>query len=171
MSLEVEAELSRQALADPQDITPARFPDLGTISAAFMYQWLPSRVGYTRPPEYVCIRTPRPSPRVLGAISFWNMAWEAGPERNELLASRLPPKLRSVRRHPDVDFRFVLTHGRLQYPLYSPLYHLLPADTLRRFGLPLLRRAVWPALDRGGAELVLPSDFEERLGQAVAYHL
>jgi hypothetical protein len=41
---EVETELRRQALADPQDTTPEWFADLGTISAAFMYQWLQNLV-------------------------------------------------------------------------------------------------------------------------------
>lgn len=158
-------------IARGEDLDPDTFPSLGTISAAFIYQCLPHRADEPRAPEYVYVRCPSRAFKDYAELAMWNLKWEAGSERNELWAHELPRVLRRVRTHPDTDFRFVPWTGSTRYAAYAPLYHLLPLDTLRRFGLPPLKRGIWPALNPRWGEVVLPPDADERLARALAHHL
>src|SRR4051794_17149750 len=60
----------------------------------------------------------------------------------------------------------------LPSPIYfehAPLFHLLPAATLKRYGMPMLRAGHWPFLmDTTRIDHYLPKDFEHRLAQAWA---
>jgi hypothetical protein len=52
------------------------------------------------------------------------------------------------------------------------LYRLLPRRTLERFGLPVLRRALWPTALMGRRDLaLLPADVTTRLAHAFAHHV
>jgi hypothetical protein len=159
-------------LAEPWAMTPECFPELRTISAAFFYQCLP-RPTTPALPEYVTVPCRIDDHRTWYALAMWNVAWEAGVARHEFLLRRLPPRLRRIGRHPDVDFRLVPTTDQSWYPTYAPLYHLLPLPALRRFGLPPLKRGLWPTLDPGwrGRFMLGIRDGEERLSRALAFHL
>lgn len=103
---------------------------------------------------------------------MWNNTWESGRARRGFLVDKgLPEQLRWIT-EADADLRLVsraVGHG---YDPYSPLYHLLPRGTLERFGLPLLRRGIWPQHSENHLlHHIVPSNFDERLEQALMYHL
>jgi hypothetical protein len=61
-----------------------------------------------------------------------------------------------------------------RFDAYLPLYSLLPLQTLERFGLPPVRKLVWPTLtpmDTWRIEPFLPFDFLDRLSRAFATHI
>jgi hypothetical protein len=153
------------------------FPHLWTVSAAFMYQFVPiPRSAAAEPPEFVYVPMPSAGKSriaTFGQIARWNMLWEARHLRHRIFAPRtLPRALRWLSRYPECDFRLVPLEGETRYAAYASLYHLLPLDVLRRFGLPPIKRAGWPvAYDFGETGCVLPSDWGTRLGRAVAFHL
>jgi hypothetical protein len=164
-------------LASGEDLDPEVFPYLGTVSAAFFFQFMPIPRGAVPTPEFVYVPMPSggtPRAATLGRLAQWNMLWEARHLRHELpVARELPKRLRWLRRHPESDFRLVPLEGETRYAAYAPLYHLLPLRVLRRFGLPAIKRDLWPiAYDvTGVTERALPADWEARLSQAVAFHL
>lgn len=162
-------------LEEPEYITPDWFPALYNISAAFVYRFLPVPVAPPPPPEYVYVPIGRPAVALEVAIAEWNICWEAGVLRHEMLKfktkRKLPAKLRWISRFPERDFRLVPLVGTSRYPGYAPLYHLLPLGTLKRFGLPALKRGHWPTLGDWCVWRALPPDFDVRLGNAFVHHL
>jgi len=167
---------SYSPLATGEDLDPDIFPYLWTVSAAFMYQFVPIPCGAVRSPEFVYVPMPgRGIPRMatFGRVAQWNMLWEARHLRHRMFRARdLPRALRWLRRHPESDFRLVPLEGKTRYAAYGPLYHLLPLGVLERFGLPPIKRGGWPVeYDFGQTDGVLPADWEPRLSQAVAFHL
>lgn len=74
-------------LAPPNEIGPDRFPDLGTLSPAFLYRSNPVPDQEPGPPQYVYLRPPEGrslhGQRVKFdvALTGWNSIWEAGPSR------------------------------------------------------------------------------------------
>lgn len=159
--------------AEPWERTPEWFPELGTISAAFFFQCLPRPTTLGPPPEYVEVTCEADDHRTFLGLAQWNVAWESGVLRHDCLLRRLPKRLRRIGRYPEVDFRLVpMGTGRSCYPKYAPLYHLLPLGTLSRFGLPALKRGIWPTIDNGWRDgLQAVPDADIRLSRAVAYHL
>jgi hypothetical protein len=167
-------KISFSHLAQPDELTRDVFPRLGNISAAFFFQFLPIPVNPLSAPEYVYIPT---TPRDIGEEVFigeWNMAWESGPLRKQMFHEfrRIPRKLKWTTKFKETDLRFVPLENNCRYPGYAPLYHLLPLKTLRKFGLPALKKGHWPTLGgwRGYHE-IMPPDFEDRLSDAFSYHV
>ncbi len=59
-----------------------------------------------------------------------------------------------------------------RYYEYAPLFHLLPAKLVERFGTPLLRAGPWPHLIGYGHHIdYVPADFAKRLSPAWASHI
>lgn len=167
---------------DLSDVTPPadelndeRYPSLYNISPAFFYRFIPVPMGERRRPEYVYVdedSTGLDGLELTGAISQWNLTWEAGHFRKTMMDERFPKVLRDVidAAGEQCDVRLVpLDEKSGRYSGYAPLYHLLPLGLLERYGLPPLRRGVWPAMTSHPIPFrVLPVDFEARLRAAFA---
>jgi hypothetical protein len=173
-------EIKRNLLADASEVTSDTFPRLDNISAAFIYKFTP-RPAVTEPAECVYVpRLPRKSfatrddaLRYELAVAEWNCLWEAAQLRHDVFGDRLPSQLRWLERHRGHNIHLIPFEKRgIRYEAYAPLYHLLPAKTLQRFGLPLIRRGLWPYWhhDHWIGTFLTP-DFNERLEHAFANHI
>src|SRR5438093_555649 len=119
-------------IAEGRELSPEIFPEIGHISAAFFFRFMPRPVT-PLPPEYVYVPFDG-SAEMTGVIGMWNMAWEAGHLRHQVLPERLPSELHWLKRYSDHNIN-LLSQGKHHYDAYAPLFHLLPARILKRFGL------------------------------------
>ncbi len=161
-----------------EEMSVDEFPELASISPRFFYRFLPIPNEPRPVPEYVYVPTAEDC-GLLGDeryryeifISDWNNTWEAGAWRPAVLHFKGPDQLRWVAERK-ADVRLVSRVAAHSYDAYAPLYHLLPRGTLERFGLPPLRRGIWPHMRQDHLlEHVLPADFDSRLEEAITYHL
>lgn len=167
-------------LAQPDETTPDWFPDLGTISSAFMFRFVVVPEVEPQPPEYVYL-TPPPGRKAADeflkfslTITNWNSMWESGAFTPQVVSSkRFPKQLRWLLKVKDRNLRLVPRFPKNRYDAYAPLYHLLPAGVLRDAGLPLLKRGLWPHfVDRHHfMDAYLPADFDARLAEAFSPHV
>lgn len=172
---EIDTVRREMVLGRPEHSGPERYPRMTNISAAFTYKAtlrpdLPSR------PEYVTVpmrsRSIRDDEalRLEVTVAQWNTLWEAAQYRRRMFdESDLPPQLHRIADQGDHNVVFV-PRSRSRYYEYAPLFHLLPASTLRLFGLPQVAGGQWPFSIQMGANLddYLPADFEQRLSKAWA---
>ena len=173
MAKDPARELIESYLAEPEDLTPDAFPALSNLCAAFFFRFLPIPAKPAPAPEYVYVPVRLRDFATKVAIAEWNISWEAGILRHQMFKKKLPPRLRWISRFSEQDLRLVPLGGGSRYPGYAPLYHLLPRRTLKRFGLPALKKGIWPVLinfDRR-ERMLMPADFETRLSRAFAYHI
>jgi hypothetical protein len=187
---EAEEQIERKYFspyADEEHTCPEWFPDLGNISAGFFYRMMPVPDEPT-PPEYVYVRSPeqrigrhRTELRYELAIAEWNSTWDAGEHCWQLHDGRrsrrregFPRELRWLFKARK-NIRLVPRNSRHSYNAYAPLYHLLPRGVLERFGLPLLKRGLWPYTMMVGRQrkfdAALGSDFDGRLAKAFSYYI
>ena len=172
---EIDEARRNRIFARPEHSTPDQYPRLWNISAAHMYTAVP-RATRPEPPEYVTVVLPESSSlrdeegmKFELAITEWNLLWEAAQFRRRVFDHReLPSRLEQVADQGDNNVIFV-PRSRSRYHEYSPLFHLLPQRTIKRFRLPLLSRGQWPFfIDVARVDDYLPHDFEERLSTAWA---
>lgn len=173
-------DLRRTLLAEESELTPDTFPRLDNLSAAFIYQFAP-RPATSEPAE--CVYVPRLSRKSFAtrddatryelAIAEWNCLWEAAQLRHQLFGESLPSHLNWLTRHRGKNINLIPLEKRgPKYEAYAPLYHLLPAKTLQRYGLPLIRKGLWPHWRHDHwIGTFLPADFNERLARAFAHHI
>src|SRR5688572_18545857 len=94
-------------LARPDELTRDVFPELGNLSAAWMFQFLPIPADDLSPPQYVYIPTTPRDIAVEVFIAQWNIAWESGPLRHQMFYNhprvRIPRKLKWIRRFEETD--------------------------------------------------------------------
>ncbi len=166
-------------LAPKDELTPELHPRLGTFPGMLM-RFLPV-MKVLPPTEYVrlppgCFQASESLPAEHVESLFcteWNMAWEAGPIREQVFERKVPPSLQWIHRYPEKNFAFVPSSGPARYAEFSPLYNLLPNRVLERVGLPAMRCGLWPGLDlqslRSGERFEsLPEDWTIRLGVGLA---
>lgn len=131
-------------LAQPSEITADVFPRLGNLSGAWIFRFLPIPVNQLPTPEYVYITVRARDIKSELFVAEWNIAWESGPVRHQMFSGnsrlKVPNKLRWIRKFKETDFRFVPLIDDCRYPAYASLYHLLPFRTLKKFGLPALKK-------------------------------
>jgi hypothetical protein len=186
-----EATMDGQAATDVTkrpDLTrwtndPNEFPTMRALSAGLMFF---SRVLVHNGPaarlEFVSFEMPRqggPDSEgtfVVSKLMEWNAQWEAGPYR-AFDTDELPNALAFLRdiealdKPPSSDIVLVPREHDNIYQRWSPLYHLLPRQTLVRFGLPIIHRGVWPLIGAAwGRERIRPEQGGV-LAEAVAQHL
>jgi hypothetical protein len=178
---DIPAEIMKTAVASGDDLEPTSFPCLSNLSAAFIFNFVP-RPTEVRSPEFVYV--PIGSSRRYNddlairtelTLTYWNMAWEAAHLRMNFIheLEPLPKELMWLEQHQEENI-YLLPAGRpcSKYHAYSPLYHLLPPHLLESYGLPLLKKGMWPYLtDQPWKERLLPSDFVERLSRAFARYI
>ena len=158
---------------------PEFFPELGTISSAHVYRFIPVPTDLA-PPETVYVSPPKARANQLafgGALSSWNLLWETGGLQRDLLKKEQrdwPASLEWLfqRKQKGKNIRLVAL-TKFRWGAYNPLYRLLPLAVLKRHDLPVLRRGLWPHFPWNEAfiEQVLPDDFLERVSGAFASHV
>lgn len=172
---EIEAARLEAVYGRHEHSGPEQYPRLTNISAGFMYRAMLRPESPTRP-EYVTIPMPPRSIHDDDAvhlevmISQWNAVWEAAQYRRRMFDEQdLPPQLHRIADQGDHNV-VLIPRTRSRYYEYAPLFHLLPASTLRLFGLPQLAAGQWPFSVRMGSDIDdhLPANFERRLSRAWA---
>ncbi|MEU8075936.1 sigma-70 family RNA polymerase sigma factor [Catellatospora citrea] len=157
------------ALQDPADADDETYPRLWNVSAAAMHPVV-LRTTEPQPAEYVAIPLPSAGRRDLAAaVIQWNLLWEAAQYRQYMFDDgELPAEIAAVaaKGHHNVVF---VPRTATRYYEYAPLFHLLPAATVVKHGMPLLPRGQWPHVSAPTAiERDLPDDFADRLSRAWA---
>jgi hypothetical protein len=159
--------------ADDEMADPGMHPALRNISAGMVYAAV-LRAEHPDPAEYVTIPSVDygrgEQHRELDlAVAMWNMQWEAAQFRRWVFdEDELPAPIAKLADQGDINLMFV-PRTRSRYFEHTPLFHLLPAATLKRHGLPMLRPGRWPfQMDTQQPDRHLPVDFESRLSRAWA---
>lgn len=171
-------------LAKGDETFPENFPELGNISAGLLhcFDFIP-RAAEEYPPELVYIpldvtKSPVNKQRLLTelVITQWNAAWEAGHLRShfipEVIKTGFPKKLRWLTKYQKVNLYLIPDDGRTNFEAFAPLYHLLPLRIVQQFGLPALKRGLWPpSMHNDVLNSHAKNDFGERLSKAFARHI
>src|ERR1700682_5866187 len=159
-------------LATGEAAEPDRFPAMGNISAAFIYDMLPIPLE-PQPPELAYVRLPGSHGEIADhirvALAEWNVAWEAGQYRQALFREEdFPPSLKPA---AEVEGNvYLIPRTQSRYVEYAPLYPLVPRRSADRHGLLLRAEGTWPPLGTfiEEDERALPPDFGDRLANAFA---
>lgn len=171
---EIEAARRELVFETTDRSGPDLYPRMRNLSAGFMYSAM-LRAREPMAAEYLTLAMPNRSIddeeglRLELAVAQWNSVWEAAQYRRRIFeGEKLPPQLHRIADQGDNNIVFVpRTHSR--YYEYAPLFHLLPASTLRMFGLPQLAAGLWPfSIRTVDLDDYLPVDFERRLSRAWA---
>jgi len=171
-SPEEQEALRRANVFAAEDKTgPDAYPRMYNLSAGFMFNSI-LRADTPAPPEYVTLPHRHGGSGDLawtGAVGRWNCLWESAQfRRRHFDESELPAEVAKIADTGDNNVVFV-PRTRTRYHEYAPLFHLLPAATLRRYGLPLLVAGQWPfTATLADLDNYLPADFESRLARAWA---
>jgi hypothetical protein len=171
-------DLHAGLIAKGEELHPDAFPVLYNLSSAFIYRFMlqsPER----RLPEYIYINPNshqfldhrEHTLHVWYEILRWNLAWEAGHLRHAMFGDELPSSLKWLHPFQDQNIYLVPRFSFHRYEAYAPLFHMLSEQTLKQFGLPTLRRGLWPPLECLLPDHLLPKDFDSRLSRAFAYHI
>ena len=121
-------------------------------------------------PDYVAIDLGRPDAEMRSHVARWNMLWEAGQFRRRFFdEDEMPAPIAKIADLGDIN-AILVPRTESRYFEYEALFHLLPKATLDRFGLPLLRRGLWPFMnDYSNVDQFLSPDFGGRLAKAWAW--
>lgn len=171
-------------LAKGEETLPEHFPELYNISAGLLhcFDFIP-RATEVYPPEFVYIpldvtKSPVNKQRLLTELTItqWNAAWEAGHLRSQfipqVIQTGFPKKLRWISKYQNVNLYLIPDDGQTKFEAFAPLYHLLPLSVLQRFGLPALKRGLWPpSMHNDVLNSHARNDFGERLSKAFARHI
>ena len=162
-------------IAMGEDLGTDQYPELYNISAAFMFNALPIPIERKMPefvyvPSTAGLRNDRDECVQLSvAISEWNMCWESGQQRLGMFDSRLPGSLEWLRKQSDENIYLLPRNTEHKYNTHSVLFHMLPNDMLAKYGLPSLKKGIWPHIREDiWTEALLPRDFDSRLSRAFA---
>lgn len=167
-----ENQFIQSHLATGEDLSPERFPQLSTLSSAFFYDFVPI-AKEPQTPELVFVPMDEAMRlETMGVVASWNFLWEAAQYRKEAFEnsriSKESPKLTAwINSLPDAN-AYLIPETPSRYDAYAPLLHLLPKTVLDKFGLPAVKRPLWPGSAAWWNERLMPSDFEERLSKAFA---
>lgn len=155
-------------VASGDELDDSVYPQLYNLSAAFFFQFLP-RPDAPAPPEFLYVPARSRSERLglFGLCAQWNLAWESAQLRQRFLADDLREMLPKLRFRDDINV-FLIPSTENRIDAFLPLYMLLPCDIVERFGLPPLRKAIWPGPRSIHAADLFPADAERRLGAAFA---
>lgn len=82
--------------------------------------------------------------KLFNFVSDWNVLWEAGWTRSEILD--FPPQLNWLKRFSGQRIQLLFKSFDKTPVHYMALYHLLPIEIRRKYDLPLIRQGKWPIL-------------------------
>lgn len=183
MEQETIVDVDEFFLAKGEETLPENFPELFNISAGLHFLEFIPRPVEVFAPEFVYIpldvgKPPLNEQRLLTQLTItqWNVAWEAGHLRSQFIPqvfrTDLPDHLRFLTKYEDVNLYLIPDDGRSNFDAFAPLYHLLPLATLQRFGLPVLKRGLWPPFMYNEVlHSHIQKGFRERLSKAFASHV
>jgi hypothetical protein len=171
-----EQEIIDSHLAKGEELDSYRFPELGTLSPAFFYQFTP--VAKTpAPPEVVFVPANKAKRLdLIGVLASWNDLWEAAQYRREVFnqdryARDFAQVVSWISTLPEANI-YLVADTKNKYDAYAPLYHVLPKRLLDRYHLPPLKRPLWPNnCGRVWYDTILPPDLPQRLSGAFAEHV
>lgn len=171
-------ELIHLYTAQGDDLLPERFPRLTNLSAAFTWTFVP-KPATTSAPEFAYVPVDidegladNDSTKAQVTIFQWNAIWEAGHLRPDVCADMLPKRLEWLTRLTGTNLYLLPDPGDTKYEAIQPLYHMLPRNILERFGLPLLKKGLWPAgMCWRGLRSIFPDRFDETVEKAFAQHI
>ena len=176
MSEITDQEIIESHFAKGADLDPSVFPELGTLSAAFFYDFTPVARNPAAPEIVFLPTTKADRLEIVGLLASWNYLWEAAQYRKEVFkrdrfAGHQPKLAAWIDRLPDANI-YLIADTRCKYDAYSPLYHLLPKHVLDRHGLPAMKRPIWPSnLASPWHNQIFQADFVDRLSRAFAEHI
>jgi hypothetical protein len=176
--IDIGLEIKHSSIAVGDELDPGQYPQLWNLSTAFFYKLIvhPSEV---KSPEFVYVPANLYNGNRYGsgaeiecAISKWNISWEAAQLRYGILSGELPDGLKWLEQFKGENIYLLPRNSAYYYYTFAPLFHLLPHWRLKHFGLPLLKRGIWPyVMPDFYLEKLLPSDFGLRLEHAFASHI
>jgi hypothetical protein len=163
-------------LATGDELEQDSYPSLTNISAIHFYNFVPVPEERRRPEFLFIPFDPKDGRKkneyVEVFLADWNNLWEAGQLRQRFDFRHWPRRLKWLRRFEDENIYLLPDPRQPRYQAYAPLFHLLPRRTLQRFGLPLLKRGIWPpSMHPHWRHVLLPEDFEGKLARAFAHHV
>lgn len=160
--------------AESSELNKERFPAIGNLPSGVFFQFVPCP-DTTHSPEFVHIPLDENGPphsEETVTLMEWNLLWEAGHIRPQFFESRLPERLRWLDKYEGHNIYLIPRFPTNRYYAYSSLFHLLPQRTLRHFGLPLLRKGLWPnSYPDNRLGRFLPPNFDSLLEKAFAAHV
>ena len=166
-------EFLESHLAVGEDVEPARFPELFTLSPAFFYPFVPVAKKPSTPEVVFVPSSIGPHLELTGLLASWNFLWEAGQYRKEtythIEGEESLQITRWIERLKETNV-YLFADSPSKYFAYAPLYHPLPKRILDRYKLPALRGPLWP-MSGWWTEELLPADFTQRLSRAFAAHV
>jgi hypothetical protein len=150
---------------------PEAFPEFTHFPASMLFTCMPVPSGPQPAPEYVYVPDPQlgrdmDALAYHGAISEWNLLWEAGVLRHDI--AELHPRVQFLKNYAGRNI-MLLPRDEVNYMACEPLYHLLSKPVLDRFGLPLVSRGAFPPSASRLTEF--PADTPQRLARAFAHHV
>lgn len=150
---------------------PEAFPEFTHFPVSALFTCVPVPSGPQPAPEYVYVPDPQlgrdqDALAYHGAISEWNLLWEAGVLRHGI--AQLHPRLQFLKNYAGQNI-MLLPRDEANYTACEPLYHLLSKPALDRFGLPPVSRGAFPPSASHLTEF--PADTEQRLARAFAHHV
>ena len=161
-------------LAELYELNADTYPCFYNLSAAFIFQFVPLPKEQL-PPEFVYLDWPISKltderAKYELAVANWAFMWEAGQIRQD--AVELPESLSWLRNLEETNVYLLPKKSFHRYEAFSPLFHLLPQRTLEKFGLPLLKRGLWPFVRYDHwKDRIIPKAFDKRLAEAFAHHI
>jgi hypothetical protein len=171
-----DQEIIESHFAKGKDLDPFVFPELSTLSAAFFYHFTPVARNPAAPEIVFLPTTDADRLEIVGLLASWNYLWEAAQYRKEVFehnrSAGLHPKLAAwIDRLPAANI-YLVAETKRKYDAYSPLYHLLPKPVLDRYGLPAMKRPIWPSnLASPWYDRIFQANFVDRLSRAFAEHI
>jgi hypothetical protein len=162
---------------DEDDREPESYPELINFSSVMFYRFLP-HPKIVLPPEFVYYKLKKhqlsqdnDAHRHLTPIE-WNLIWESAQLRFEVLGGRLHEDFKWIEELRGHNVYFLPISSFHRYDAYAPLFHLLPINILSKWGLPALKRGLWPmTMPELLIDHVIPRDFDSRLSNAFAEYI
>ena len=174
-------DLAYPKIASENDIDPAVYPELYSLSPAFFYRFLPRPTRHQKP-EMLYVPTSLSKSKsestrnleLLGLMATWNVAWEAGQLRSQMIRENDPVAAELLKKFPSIENKnvYLVPNTRHRFEAYYPLYSILPARFLKSSGIPIFGRKLWPSsVSFPGDEDLLPLNFREQLSQVFAEYI
>lgn len=171
-----DKEIIDSHIAYAEESGPDMYPQLGTLSAAFIYQFTPVARRPAHPEVVFMPKQNLQRAELVGLLASWNHLWEAAQFRKDVFKKgrfidSMPQMIAWIDRLPQANI-YLVPETKTNYDAYCPLYALLPKPLLDRHGIPALRRPLWPTNHASPwMEQPLPADYTERLSRAFAEHV